>query len=217
MDRESVLKKMKDYKIPDETIEHGKQVCDLALKIAARIEEKEKVNLDYDHIITGAIIHDAGFIRCKGNPISISLLGKKDITVPADVILHGMYGAEIAKEMGFPEAVSLIVLRHELFAITRDERAELGILPLPPEDVVPITWEEKAVMYADGLVFLGIGLDLDPWNDPEAPAKGFFDFLKSTAGHLSKEPIALSHSVLERANRLNAEMKGYANPDWISQ
>ena len=215
MDRSDVIRKLKDKGIPDERIEHGGEVCDLALKIASRIEEKEGVSLDYPNIIAGALIHDAGFTRCKGKPISVSILGKKEFVVPEDVILHGMYGAEIAKEMGFNYEVQLIILRHELIAVTLDERTQLGILPLPPEDVVPVTWDEKAVMYADGLVFLVARLGMDLWNDPEAPAKGFFDLLKSIAGHLSKDPITISHPVLERANRLNAELKDYADPEWL--
>ncbi|HEB32904.1 MAG TPA: hypothetical protein ENI15_18820 [Spirochaetes bacterium] len=217
MDRIDVIRKMKDKEIPDERIEHGGQVCDLALKIAARIEAKEGVSLDHTNIMSGALIHDAGFTRCKGKPITVSILGKKEFEVPEDVVLHGMYGAEIAKEMGFNYEVQMIILRHELIAVNLDERAQLGILPLPAEDVVPVTWEEKAVMYADGLVFLVAGLGLDLWNDPEAPAKGFFDLLKSIAGPLSKDPIIISHPVLERSNRLNAELKDYADPQWLVQ
>lgn len=215
MTKEDVKKKMREFGIPDERIVHGEQVCDLALKIAEKIEKKEGVVLNSDHIIAGAIVHDAGFTRLRGKPITINILGKKEITVQDDVILHGMYGADIAKEMGYAKEVALIILRHELIAITRDERAVLGILPLPDHDVVPESWEEKAVMYADGLMFLAVGLGLNLWKDPEAPAKGFFDLLKATIGYLSKDTITLSHPVLERSNRLNAELKGYADPSWV--
>lgn len=216
MTKEDVKMKMREFGIPEERIVHGEQVCDLALKIAARMGKKEGVALNRDHIIAAAIVHDAGFTRLKGKPIVINMLGKKEFTVAEDVILHGMYGADIAAEMGYPPEVQRIILRHELIAVTRDERKALGILPLPDQDVVPETYEEKAVMYADGLVFLVIGLGLDLWNDPEAPAKGFFDILKATTGHLNKEKITLSHPVLERANRLNAELKGYADPKWLN-
>ena len=215
MTKEEVKNKMREFGIPDERIVHGEQVCDLALKIAGRMERQENVTLNRDHIIAGAIVHDAGFTRLTGKPLVINMMGKKEFTVQDDVILHGMYGADIAEEMGYPREVQLIILRHELIAITRDERAALGILPLPDDDVVPETWEEKAVMYADGLQFLAVGLGLDLWTDAEAPAKGFFDIMKATTEHSSKDPITLDHPVLRRANRLNEELKGFAEPAWV--
>ena len=216
MTKEDVKKKMRKFGIPDERIVHGEQVCDLALKIAEKMEKKKGCVLNRDHIIAGAIAHDAGFTRLSGKPITINVLGKKEITVQDDVMLHGLYGADIAKEMGYSEEVTLIILRHELIAITREERKALGILPLPDHDLVPETWEEKAVIYADGLMFLAVGLGLDLWKDPEAPAKGFFDLLNATIGRLSEEKITPSHPVLERSNRLNAELKEYADPGWVN-
>jgi len=217
MYREYVVNTMKRNSIPDERIEHGEKVCNLALKIAERMEEMESIKLSHNDIIAAAILHDAGFTRCKGKPVTVNMLGKKDFVVPEDVIMHGMYGAEIAEEMGFLKEVQRIIVRHELIAVTRAEREELGILPLPQDDVVPETWEEKAVCYADGLVFLVLGLELDLWNDPESPARGFFDILKTMIGHLSTEPITLNHPVLQRANRLNRELKDYAEPGWLNE
>jgi HD superfamily phosphodiesterase len=216
MDRAYVIDTMRKNRIPEERIEHGEQVCDLALKIAARMEELQKTRLNHDDIIAGAILHDAGFVKCTGKPVSVNLLGKKEIVIPEDVLMHGMYSAELAAKMGFRREVQRITVRHELIAVTRAERSELGILPLPKDDVVPETWEEKAVMYADGLVFLALGLDLDLWNDPGAPARGFLDILKVMIGKQSKEPVTLSHPVLQRANRLNDELKGYAEPEWLT-
>jgi len=217
MDRAYVIDTMRKNRIPEERIEHGDKVCDLALKIAVRIEELQKTKLNHDDIIAGAILHDAGFVKCTGKPVSVNLLGKKEIVIPEDVLMHGMYSAEIAAKMGFRREVQRITVRHELIAVTRAEREELGILPLPKDDVVPETWEEKAVMYADGLVFLAVGLDLDLWNDPDAPARGFLDILKVMIGKQSKEPVTLNHPVLKRANRLNDELKGYAEPEWLTE
>jgi len=214
MDKLKIVKMMKDKEIPEDKIKHGEQVCDLAVKIASNME-KVGAEINYDDLMKGALIHDAGFARCKGEPLSISIFGKINATFPDDVLLHGIYGVELAKEMGLPKSVQLIVLRHEIIAITRDERAKLGILPLPPEDTIPVTWEEKAVMYADGLLFLVSTAGLDLWKDPEAPAKGLIGFLQGTIGKLSKEPITLKHTVLQRANRLNAELKEFADPKWL--
>jgi putative nucleotidyltransferase with HDIG domain len=217
MTREEVKKIMRDNKVPEDTIIHGELVCDLALKVASRIEEQEGVQLDHDSMIEAAILHDIGFTRCTGEPVEVLILGKRNYTLPADVTYHVIHGADIAKELGFSEEVQHIVLRHEIIPVTREERSELGILPLPQVDTIPVTWEEKAVMYGDGLAFLALGLDLDLWNDPQAPAEGFLDVLKVHIGHLVKEPITLSHPVLERANRLNAELKGYFDPAWVAQ
>jgi hypothetical protein len=215
MTKEQVMQKMRDFGIPEERIVHGEQVCDLAMKVSARMEQMEGVRLNSDNIIMGSILHDAGFTRCVGQPVNIDILGIKTFEVPNDVILHGMFGADIAKEMGYPQEVQLIILRHELLAVTRDERKKYGILPLPEHDVVPESWEEKAVMYADGIVFIALGLGLNLWEDPKAPAKGFYDLLKTLVGPKRDEPITLDHPVLERANRLNEELKNYADPAWV--
>ena len=216
MTREEVKKIMREHETPEDTIEHGELVCDLALKIASRIEEQEGVQLDHESMIEAAVLHDIGFTRCTGEPVELCILGKRNYTMPADVTFHVIHGADIAKELGFSEAVQHMILRHEIIPVTIDERSELGIHPLPRVDTMPITWEEKAVMYADGLAFLALGLDLDLWNDPQAPAKGFLDVLKVHIGHVVKEPITVNYPVLERANRLNAEMKGYFDPDWVT-
>jgi hypothetical protein len=214
--RDQVIASMKKKAIPEERIEHGELVCDLALKIARRMEKLEGIRLSEDDITAGAVLHDAGFTKCRGKPVTVNILGKKEVVIPEDVILHGMYGAEIAETMGYSREVQGIILRHELIAVTREERKRLGILPLPPEDVVPVSWEEKAVMYADGLVFLGVGVGLDPWSDPDAPAKGFHQLLQAMIGNLSAEPVTLNHPILQRSNRLNAELKGYAERGWLS-
>jgi hypothetical protein len=213
--RDSVKRKMREFSIPEERISHGEQVCDLAMKIAGRMEEIEGLRLNHDHIIAGSIIHDAGFTRCSGKPVTVNIMGRREVEIPEDVILHGMHGAAIAKEMGYAREVQLIILRHELIAVTRAEREHYGILPLPDEDVVPETWEEKAVMYADGIVWLALGLGLNLWKDPRAPARGFYDILKAMVGGRSRDPVTHDHPVLDRSNRLNAELKHYADPAWV--
>lgn len=110
---------------PKNVIEH----CTAVSKKAMEIAEKVKIEIDRDVIRQGALFHDIG--RCKTHGI-----------------VHGVVGAEIAKELGLSDEVVRIIERHIGAGITPDEAEKAG---LPPRDYTPETPEEKIVAYADNL------------------------------------------------------------------
>jgi len=123
-------------------IEHLKQVEKIAVAIARKMiarceaavpQEEERamcrVFVDLDLVRAGALLHDIGRGRTHG-------------------MRHAVAGAELAREMGLPEELVLIIERHIGAGVEREEAVRLG---LPPKDYMPLTVEEKIVAHADNL------------------------------------------------------------------
>ncbi len=121
------LEDLRKVGCPENVVEHCIAVRDLAVEMAERCEE----DVDVELVEVGAILHDIGRSRTHG-------------------LDHAVVGAEIARELGYPEEVVRIIERHIGAGITEEEARELG---LPPKDYVPETLEEKVVAHADNLVF----------------------------------------------------------------
>ncbi|MFQ5888088.1 MAG: TIGR00295 family protein [Candidatus Hydrothermarchaeales archaeon] len=111
----------------DSVIKH----CIAVSKKACEIGDMVLIEVDRDLIRLGALFHDIG--RCKTHGID-----------------HGVAGAEIARELGYPEKVVDIIERHLGAGISVEEA---GTLELPLKDYTPKTPEEKIVSYADSLTF----------------------------------------------------------------
>lgn len=62
---------------------------------------------------------------------------------------HAVRGAEIARELGLPERLVLVIERHIGAGIPEKEAKELG---LPERSYIPESLEEKIVAYADKLI-----------------------------------------------------------------
>ena len=124
---------LKDLNCPDHLIKHCEAVCKKALELSSNFD------VDIELVKTGALLHDIG--RSKTNSID-----------------HAVVGAEMLKDMGFPDSVANIALRHIGAGIPKEEAAQLG---LPPMDYIPITLEEKIVAHADNLTHWDSEVDLD--------------------------------------------------------
>ncbi|MBS3106940.1 HD domain-containing protein [Candidatus Woesearchaeota archaeon] len=111
---------------------HVQKVKEIALRIGKKVP-----GADLELIRIGSLLHDIGRYK--------SGLGKEGIK-------HGIYGAEIIRKEGLPEAVALIAERHIGAGITKKEILEKK-LPLQPKDYVPVSKEEKIIAHADNLVF----------------------------------------------------------------
>lgn len=129
--RSNVLKKRYAIDIlrangcPEGLIRHCLNVSRNALRIASRVD----IPVDRDLLEFGAILHDLGRYKTHG-------------------IEHAVMGGEVAREMGLPEEVALIIERHIGAGLTASEAKKHG---LPERDFLPLTPEEKIVSYADNL------------------------------------------------------------------
>ncbi len=112
-----------------EVVRHAKAVAALAVKIAEACRKKG-LEVDIQLVEIGALLHDIG--RSKTHSVN-----------------HVIAGVEIAKSLGLPDSVVLIIERHVGGGISKDEAERLG---WPVKDYIPQTLEEKIVTYADKLI-----------------------------------------------------------------
>jgi len=127
--RAECLKILREAGCGYNVIRHCITVSSLAVRIA-RLFVKRGFNINVRLVEVGSLLHDIGRSRTHG-------------------IRHGIIGGEIVRELGLPEAVARIVERHVGAGLAADEATSFG---LPHRDLIPMTWEEKIVCYADKLV-----------------------------------------------------------------
>ena len=104
--------------------------CSAVSQAAVAFVDRMTLSVDRELVRQGALLHDIGRSRTHG-------------------IGHAVAGVEIAKGLGFSDAVITIIERHIGAGITASEAERLG---LPKKDYVPLTPEEKIVSYADNLI-----------------------------------------------------------------
>lgn len=117
-------------------ITHSRQVADRALKIACAHPE---MDIDTAFVEEAAMLHDIGILRTDAPRI--------DCHGTEPYILHGRIGAEMLRAEGYPRHAR-VCERHTGAGITQREIEERN-LPLPGQDFLPETTEEKLVCYAD--------------------------------------------------------------------
>lgn len=118
-------------------VEHSQAVAEFAKKINAQ----RHLGLDDECIEEAAMLHDIGIVKtfapgigCKGNE---------------PYIRHGVLGADLLRELGYPEYVARVAERHTGAGITTED-IRLQNLPLPEDRILyPETELEKLVCYAD--------------------------------------------------------------------
>ena len=122
-------------------IKHSQQVKEKALQIL----KNSGLDLDTQLIATGAMLHDTGIIRCHAPGI----LCHGELPY----IAHGITGAEMLRQYAKCRDIDLepfarISERHTGSGLTADE-IKISGLPLPAQDLLPETPEEKLICLAD--------------------------------------------------------------------
>ncbi len=111
---------------------HVQAVQRVAVRIAAECK-----GVDMEVIAIGSLLHDIGrFAELKGK----------------ERVRHGIIGGQILREEGVDEAIARIAERHIGVGIRKKDIIEQD-LPLPHQDFVPETREEKIIAHADNLIF----------------------------------------------------------------
>ena len=117
-------------------LKHSKAVADKAIAIAKAHPE---LPIDRQFLLEAAMVHDIGII--KTNAPDIQCLGTEPY------IRHGVLGAEMMRAEGYP-LHARVCERHTGAGLSLKEIEEQS-LPLPHEDLLPETLEEKLICYAD--------------------------------------------------------------------
>lgn len=114
---------------------HSEMVSRKALECA----ERRHFDVDREFIHRACMLHDIGIVGCDAP--SIFCTGKEPY------IRHGIIGGEMLRREGMPE-YARVCERHTGSGLTAKEIAASG-LPLPHQDYLPETLEEKLICYAD--------------------------------------------------------------------
>ena len=117
-------------------LKHSKAVADKAIAIAKAHPE---LPIDRQFLLEAAMVHDIGII--KTNAPDIQCFGTEPY------IRHGVLGAEMMRAEGYP-LNARVCERHTGAGLSLKEIEEQS-LPLPHEDLLPETLEEKLICYAD--------------------------------------------------------------------
>jgi uncharacterized protein len=123
------LKLLYDAGCSERVVSHCKAVSSLAVKFAKTCKNRG-LQVDVDLVLIGGLLHDIGRSRTHD-------------------VKHAVVGVQIAKSLGLPESVVLIIERHIGAGIDAREAKRLG---LPEKDYFPLSLEEKLVAYADKLL-----------------------------------------------------------------
>ena len=117
-------------------INHSQSVARKALQI---VSSRPELHLDAQFVEEAAMLHDLGIFRTDAP--GIQCFGSEPY------ICHGRLGAEILRKEGY-ERHARVCERHTGAGITCKEIIAQG-LPLPHQDFLPETMEEKVICYAD--------------------------------------------------------------------
>jgi len=205
--RGEITRLMRKHGLAVERTEHSLRVADLALGIS-RLMTEDGLRLDMAVVEQGALLHDVGYLQCRGDLVEVPGWEIYGIRIPTDDINHPMAGAVVVEAWGFSDAVTDCVLRHNIGGFTVEECRLLGVRPIPRKDCAPVTWEEKAVHYADHLMLLR-RLGLDALNDPEASAKACLPWLRYYFMERAGTRIGLDHATVQREAALSRQLGGY--------
>lgn len=115
---------------------HSRQVADKALAICYAHPEWKA---DMQFVKEASMLHDIGIIYCDAPGIFCH--GTENY------LRHGWLGAELLRKEGFPKHAR-VAERHTGSGITREQIIGQQ-LPLPEQDFLPETLEEKVICYAD--------------------------------------------------------------------
>ena len=117
-------------------INHSQSVARKALQI---VSSHPELHLDAQFVEEAAMLHDLGIFRTDAP--GIQCFGSEPY------ICHGRLGAEILRKEGYGRHAR-VCERHTGAGITCKEIIAQG-LPLPHQDFLPETLEEKVICYAD--------------------------------------------------------------------
>lgn len=115
---------------------HSNKVAEKVVEIASKCSH---LNIDVDFAVEAALLHDIGIINTDAS--GIGCFGFEPY------IKHGIIGFEMLIKEGFPLHAK-ICKTHIGVGLTKSEITEKN-LPIPHEDMLPITIEEKLVCFAD--------------------------------------------------------------------
>ncbi|MFF9474133.1 HD domain-containing protein [Streptomyces roseolus] len=113
--------------------------CEIVASLAEQFLSRHGRGVDADLVRAGCLLHDIGVYRLYDSA------GRLD---GASYVTHGVLGHRLLAAEGLPETLCRFCSCHTGVGLTQEDVLTQG-LPIPPADYVPVTPEERMVMYAD--------------------------------------------------------------------
>lgn len=114
--------------------------CQAVWSVAEQLIDQNNIPVDRDLVQVGCLLHDIG-VYTLFDDVGKLHQGKQYIT-------HGIRGSEILSNEGFNETIQRFASNHTGVGLRKTDIVEHH-LPLPPQDFLAETIEERLVMYAD--------------------------------------------------------------------
>lgn len=112
--------------------------CQIVWEIAQSIITEKQLVVDIELVRAGCFLHDIGtYALYQDNGFN-----------EGSYITHGILGYELLQNEGYGEALCRIASHHTGVGLSKEDIQHQG-LPLPHEDFLAESLEEKLVMYAD--------------------------------------------------------------------
>lgn len=176
-------------------IHHSLVVADAALLIADEVEKQNNIRVDKQVVEIGALLHDIG----------ISQINKDDMPE------HAYIGAEIARDAGYSEEIARCIELHDGGGFGKEFVSVLNIAKsVDKDDLLPESWEEKIVCYADLLISVEAEAGLDVWTDDYSPAKAIYYYVNMAYNTRLGIEVSENHPQFNYVNEFNKEMREYA-------
>lgn len=201
VDRQAVIKLLRDRKLSEDKIIHSEAVADLALGLARNMAASgHKVDLAV--VEWGGLLHDIG----------ITHFGERDYEaeMACPIPVHCAIGAEMVLAEGFSADVADCVAGHECWTKAEAEECQF---PAPVKDYLPLTPEAKAVAYADIVVFAAIEEGFDLWKENDAVVRTYLHYFGNCFRNASGREIEADHPLVQRVEALHREMLPYLSPE----
>lgn len=113
--------------------------CQIIWEICEQIIENKNLDVDKEFVKAAALLHDIG---------AYNVIDKNGDIEGKNYIIHGIEGYKLLKDVSIDDAICEIARRHTGVGITEVDITEQK-LPLPLQDYIARTVEERLVMYAD--------------------------------------------------------------------
>lgn len=114
--------------------------CQAVWSVAEQLIDRNNIPVDHDLVRVGCLLHDIGVYALF---VDVGRLHQGE-----HYIAHGVRGSEMLEKEGFSQTIQRFASNHTGVGLTKLDIMEHH-LPLPSQDFIAETAEERLVMYAD--------------------------------------------------------------------
>ena len=186
---------MAEVGVPLYKIHHSLVIADVAALMGREVQSQLGVKVNIETAEIGALLHDVGISQ------------ESDDASPE----HAYIGGQIALAAGFSPEIARCIELHDCGGFVKEVVQELDLpRSVKKDDLLPETWEEKVVCYADLIISLEGESQVNVWEDETGPARGIYPYMATVYRHRRGLCFPTDHPQLAYVNKFNKEMTRFA-------